>query len=437
MEEISQVFYSAWLYFWAVLKTWWWVLPPLILWRPFIYLYKSWRNDAFSNTFDSMLLEIRMPNEVDRPFKAMEQVFAGFWMLYDPPDWWEEWIEGKYQVSFTIEIVSNGGDICFYLRFPKALRNLIESSIYAQYPDVELSEAEDYTQKVPQNIPNKEWDLWGCDYEFLKPDFYPIKTYAKFFEESPAAKEEKRVDPLPALLEGMAQLNPGEQAWVQIRVKPITIAEDNYKERAKKDVDKLASRPEEKEVKRYPLIKEALDVLITGEHPGLRQEEEKTETFLPPEMKLTPGEREVVAGIESKISKTMFNCFIRFMILGERDSWNKANLKNILGFFANFNTENLNAFKPWGPSITKIHKHERGFTNLFFHDSLLFAKKRKLWRKYIKRLNYEFPKKDKTFILNTEELATVFHIIGRQAVPAPTISRVEARRAEPPPHLPG
>jgi len=31
----------------------------------------------------------------------------------------------------------------------------------------------------------------GCDYETIKPDIYPIKTYSKFFEESPAAKEEK------------------------------------------------------------------------------------------------------------------------------------------------------------------------------------------------------------------------------------------------------
>lgn len=413
-------------------------MPLLVLWRPFLFIYKWWRSDAYSKGVDSILLELKMPGEVERPFRAMEQVFAGWWMLYDPADWWEKWIEGKYQIPLSIEIAGEEGDIHFYLRIPKESRNLVEASIYSQYPEVEISEVEDYTQKVPQDIPNEKWDLWGSDYETIKSDIYPIKTYSKFFEESPVAKEVKRIEPIAALLEGMAKLNPGEYAWVQIRVKPVTVAENNYKERAKQEVDKLSNRPEEKKSKRHPLVKEAADFLITGEHPGmLSGEEKKEEMFLPPEMKLTPGERLVVSAIEEKVSKTMFECYIRFMILGEREKWNKANLRNILGFFANFNTENLNAFKPWSPSITKIHKHEHLFANIFFYDNLLFLRKRKLWRRYLNRLNYSFPKEDKTFILNTEELATIFHIVGRSAVPAPMVQRVEAKKVEPPSHLPG
>ena len=103
-----------------------------------------------------MLLEIKMPAEVDRPFKAMEQVYAGLWMLYDPADFYEKWIEGKYDASMSIEIVSIEGNIRFYLRFPEKARNLIESSIYSQYPEVEISEVEDYTKDVPKDIPNKK-----------------------------------------------------------------------------------------------------------------------------------------------------------------------------------------------------------------------------------------------------------------------------------------
>ena len=434
MEVLSQSLF----YIWAIFRAWWWILPPLVLWRPFLFLYRWWRNDAFAKTLKPILLEIKMPDEVVRPFRAMEQVFAGLWMFYDPPDWWEKWIEGKYQVSLSIEIVSDGGDIRFYLRFPMALRNLVESSIYAQYSNVEISQVEDYTKKVPQDIPNEKWDMWGCDYEFIKPDIYPIKTYSKFFEESPAAKEEKRIEPIAALLEGMSKLNPGEQAWIQIRIKPVTIGENNYKERAKQEVNKLANRPEDKGIGRYTLVKEAADVIILGEHPGLISEGEKREeTFLPPEMKLTPGERATLSAVEEKVGKTMFDCFIRFMILGEKEKLNKANLRSILGFFANFNTEDLNAFKPWGESITKIHKHENWFANIFFYDSMLFSKKRRLWRKYVRRLNYSYPGSGKTFILNIEELATIFHIVGRSAVPSPLVQRVEARRSEPPPHLPG
>jgi hypothetical protein len=431
MEVASSIFALIW----AIIKTWWWVLVPIILLKPVLFMWLWWRMDKCSKGIENILLELKMPREVDRPFRAMEQVFAGFWMFYDPADWHEKWWEGKYQVTLSLEVASIEGHIHFFIRTPRSLRNLVESSIYSQYPEVEISEAEDYTKNVPQDIPNKDWDLWGTDYETVREDIYPIKTYSKFFEESPVAKEEKRIDPLAALLEGLAKVGPGEQIWVQIRIKPITFAENNYGERAKKEVDKLANRNDVSKQKRVPIIKEAADVLVLGQLPG-ELKEEKEKSWMPPEMKLTPGEREVVAGIEGKISKTMFECVVRFIILGEREKWNKSNLKNVLGFFANFNTSNLNALKPWPRSITKIHKHGLFFINIFLYDQLLYLRKRKLFRRYITRFNYFFPKSGKSMIFNIEELASMFHFIGRAAVPAPMIERVESKKVEPPSILP-
>ena len=376
-----------------------------------------------------------MPAEVDRPFKAMEQVYAGLWMLYDPADFYEKWIEVKYDASMSIEIVSIEGSIHFYLRFPEKARNLIESSIYSQYPEVEIIEAEDYTQNVPKNIPNKKWDLWGTDYEFIKKDIYPIKTYPNFFEERAVQYETERIDPLAALLEGLNKTGPGEQIWVQFKIKPVTVAEDDYIKRADTEISKLVNRPGEK--KNPFLIKQAADVVLLGQLPNGSQEDQKENYFLPPEMKLTPGERDIVSGIEHKISKIMFKGHLRFIILGERDKWNKGNLRNILGYFANFNTQNLNAFKPWSKSLTKIHKNEKLFLNMFFHKTLVFYKKRKLLKRYIQRLRFTYPKKDMEFILNIEELASLFHFVGRSAVPAPSITRVEAKKSEPPVNLPG
>ncbi len=431
MEVISSIFTIVW----AIIRTWWWFLLPILLWKPLLFMWRWWRMDQCTKGIENILLELKMPREVDRPFKAMEQVFAGFWMFYDPADWYEKWWEGKYQVTLSLEVASIGGEIHFYIRAPRGYRNLVESSIYSQYPEVEISEVEDYTKNVPQDIPNKEWDMWGTDYETVKKDIYPIKTYSKFFEETAAAKEEKRIDPLAALLEGLAKTGPGEQVWVQLRIKPITVAENDYEKRAKEEVDKLANRSDSSKLKQASMIKEAADVVVLGQLPG-EQGEEKEKSWMPPEMKLTPGEREIVAGIESKIAKTMFECVMRFVILGEKEKWNKGNLKNVLGFFANFNTGNLNALKPWAPSITKIHKHERFFINIFLYDQLLYLKKRKLFRRYISRLNYLFPKSGKSIIFNIEELASLFHFIGRAAVPAPMIQRVESKKVEAPSALP-
>lgn len=377
------------------------------------------------------MLEIKMPREVERPFRAMEQVFAGWWMIYDPPDWWEKWIEGKYQLSMSIEIVSDGGEIHFYLYVPESARSFIESSLYSQYPDAEIVEAEDYTQNIDQDIPNDEWDLWGCDYELLKDDIYPIKTYPHFFEERPETPLEKKVDPLAALLEGMAKLKPGEKMWVQIRLTPVTNTENNYKDRAKAVIDKVLQK--EKKVVQKPLIQQAIELLIFGEE---KKEEKKPEMYPPEIMLLPPGEREKIMGIVEKVSKVMYECGIRFVFLGKKGVWEKAKLKTVLSFFANFNTENLNSFKPWGASITKVHKHEHFPLNLLFYDSLLYVKKRRIFKRYLQRTDYLFPHPGKTFILNIEELASIFHLVGREAVPAPKIQRIESKKVEPPPNLP-
>ena len=66
----------------------------------------------------------------------------------------------------------------------------------------------------------------------------------------------------------------------------------------------------------------------------------------------------------------------------------------------------------------------------------LFLRKRRMFRNYIKRLPPLFPLKGGKFILNTEELATMFHFPGRAVAPAPFVPRVEAKRGEAPPGLP-
>jgi len=422
---------------WTIIKTWWWILLPFVLWKHFAFMWREWRKDEYAKGVNNQFYELKMPREVERPFKAMEQVLAGWWMFYDPNDWWETWWEGKYQVKISVEVMSDGGEIHFYLRFPKALRNLIESSIYAQYPEAELVEAEDYTARVPQDIPNEKWDLWGTDYELMKPDIYPLKTYKRFFEETTVSKEYQRVDPMAALLEALAKAKPGEQIWVQFIISPVTTSEDDYIQRAKDEVAKLAYRGDSKSrIKDKPMIQKMVEVVVTGKPPGEMIVEE-SESILPPEMKLTPGEREIVSQVELKVSKMMYNTVIRFIVLGERDKWNKANLKTVLGYFNNFNTENTNRMKPWNPSTTRISKNKAFFLNVFLHQRKLYMLKRKLFRQYRARMNFHFPRNsDMSYILNIEELASMFHIVGRTAIPAPNVQRIESKKAEPPADLP-
>lgn len=393
-----------------------------------------------------VLLEIKMPKEVLKPLKSMEQVFSAIWgNSFDPPDWFEYWWEGKDLDSVQLEIASLSGEPHLFLRCSEGRRNAIEASIYSQYPEAEISIVEDYTKNVPRDIPNSEWDMWGTDYKLIKEDVYPIKTYAKFFEETEAAKEEKRIDPLSTLLEGMGKLGPGEQLWIQIAITSVLSVKDikeggtyDFIAKGREIADKIARRPEKAKAKSVWL--EAAEELTTGKVPG---EEKEEESIIPPEMKLTPGEREILSGIEDKIAHRCFQCYARFIYLAKREVYFGGAKGIPFGFFNQFATENLNALAPWPQTLTKVKKYFKiGKLNILtlgiFHNRRVYLKKRRLFFRYLNRFSPLYPKPSGkgSFILNTEEIATLFHFPGRGVSAAPFVSRVESKKGEAPPGLP-
>ena len=422
---------------WRIVKDWWWLPIPFLLIKPFSYLWLWWLGDRWlKKEVRMILLEIKPPKEVLTPIKAMETVFAGLWHLYEPPSPREKWLDGKQQLSMSLEIASLGGQPHFYVRIPDAVRDRVESNIYSQYPDIEIQEVEDYTKFVPRDIPNKKWNMWGCDYVMLKDDVYPIRTYSQFFEENPeTSKEEKRIDPMSMLLEGMAKFKPKEQLWVQIVITPVLPGvESDYEKRGRALADKLLNRPGPKPAGK-PIIQEAIEVFVGSlMNKGPAEEKEKAEELIPAEMKLSPGERDVVAAIERKISKAAFKCNIRFIHLGEKEDYFGGKKTIPMSFFDQFTTINLNGLKPWSDTITK--KYTVWFW--FLDARRTYIRKRNMFRNYVNRFSPLFPRDSgkSRFILNTEELASLFHFPGRMATGAPSMSRVEAKRGEAPADLP-
>jgi len=419
--ELSLIFS----YIWQIIRAWWWLSLPFLLWKPAIYFWFWWRREEWLKAQKFILLEIKMPKEVLKPIRAMEQVFAGFHAIHDIFMFREKWIEGQLQLSISCEIVSLNGETHFYIRAGEIYRNIIESNIYSQYPEAEISLVDDYTKYVPQNIPNKDWDIWGCDFINPREDVYPIKTYLKF-ETEREAKEEKRIDPLAGLLDGMATIGPGEQVWLQFIAMPVR-DEIPWRKRGRELADKIARR---KVVKLKPMVQEAAEILVTGKPSGVEVLEEKE--IIPPEMKLTPGEREILAGIEEKISKFGFDCNIRFLYLGKREVFFKPRGRFVFGFFKEVSTENSGGLKVWKDTMTKI----KSVPFWFLDKRRFYLRQRKLFRLYKGRDRPLFPRAGGTFILNTEELATLYHFPGRMVAPAPAITRVEAKKGEAPPGLP-
>jgi len=415
----------------AIFLQFWIFIIPFYLVRPLKFLLincvcLAW---VMEPSRKPIVLEVKVPPTVERPLRAMENVFNAIWGTYDPPGSWKEhYYEGKFLLGFTMEIIGTDGIPHMYLRMPSSNRKLIESAIYAQYPDVELIEVEDYVKDVPQDVPNKEWDLWGFDCQLVKDWVYPLKTYEQFFEERPEMSEEiKRVDPLSSLFEEIAKMQKGENLWIQIFAKPIGTDEIDYVKKAQTFVDKLVKRPEKAGIR--TLIEDFWTLITTGELPKPKEEEKG---FLPPEMKLTSGEREVVTAIERKASKICYNCFIRFVYIGERKVWFQSAKGFGVSFFSQFAARNLNGLKPMKKTITKVQAPD------IFTERRKFVRKRDLFDKYRRRdTSFDpFPSPGSTFLLSSEELATLFHFPSQEVAPSAALRRVEMKKGAPPPQLP-
>ncbi len=413
---------------WQTLENWWWVPLPIILFLLLKYFYIWFLNNKYWARVKWITLEMKIPQDVDRPLKAMEAVIANFWTLYDPADFKEIWWEGKFQVPFFLEIAGIDGDVHFFLRMPSSMRNVFESGIYSQYPEVEIIEVEDYVKNVPQDIPNEQWDMWGCNFKSTRrgdpnSDCYPIKTYSSFFEPTQEIAEERRVDPLAVLIEGMSRLKQGEQLWFQMRLTPIPGRK--WVGRCKTVVNELAQRPKEKQPK--SITASAVDLLVHNEMPFQKVVEERQDT-IPPEMRMTPGERSIVESIEEKMSKHGFETNMRMIYLGDKNVFFKPNLKLILNFSVAVSTENMNGLMP--AQTTKV------VPPTMFRQRKLYMKKKRMFRRYAKRWTPNYPWSGGTFVMNTEEVATLFHFPSKAGAPTPSFQRIESRKSGPPYSLP-
>ena len=410
----------------------WWIIAPVALFFILRELWLDYVQMKFTGSIKWTLLEIKIPREVQKTPKAMEQVFAGLHGIHKNPNFVERWFEGKIQEWVSLEIIGKGGDIHFLIRTPEKFRNLVEAQFYAQYPDAEITEVEDYTAAIPSNIPSKDYELWGTELILTKNDAYPIRTYPYFFDE---AKEEERIDPLASLSEVLSYLSPEEHIWIQILVRP---AGEKWKDDGEKLVEKLIGK-KVSVTKKGMVLEEAnswLEVAKESLHEFLfggtsidasKTKDKKDQTLESLMLYLSPGQRDAVTAIEKNIAKLGLETIIRFVYWAKSDIFSKANTAAVIGAFKQFNTQDLNGFKPNGKIKPSI--------DYFFKKRREFYRKVSLLNNYKKRY---FPQRSfskRGFVFNTEELASIYHIPGK-IVEAEAMPRIQAKKGGPPSGLP-
>jgi hypothetical protein len=364
------------------LITSWYVWVPVCL----ILGFLTWQNNRKVReieTVESTLLVLEIPRANDKSELAAEQLFASLHgILRDAPELKKS---GGVQEHLSFEIASVGGQIRFYVWVPKTLQSFVEGQIYSQYPTVQIHEAdEDYVAHERQHSIIHTSEVALTDSQFL-----PIKTFQSF-----------EVDPLAGITGTLAKLeDTGEELWVQVLVRPVA---DDWHKRSEqwiktvKNGDPFAFlKGSGLNFKWFGMLFEAL----------WKPPEQGTAAAGAPE--LSDRDKTRIAEAEKKATKLGYQVKIRLAYLGESQSNAKLRMQAIVGTFKQFNSTNLNGLKAIHASFDK--------ESLSAYRGRLFT--------------------DEGFILNIEELASVFHL-PHTNVETPNIVWASTKTAEPPAKLP-
>lgn len=401
----------------------WAALAWLIL-NAMIYSWKKYKEDVYKANWEWVLLAIDVPLENAQTPKAVEQMFSHLSGAFNQPNLAEKFRQGFKQEWFSFEIISLEGYIQFLVRTEAKFRDLVEGAVYAQYPDAEITEVEDYVDAAPNKYPDDEYEIFAEDYGLAEDSAYPIRTYSAF--EHNISKDTVLKDPMGTFLESFTRIGPGEQMWFQMIVKPISNA---WKE---KTIEKIKQLIGDVSVKNkvgalVPLAKEGnkgweeLKIQLFG---SVRAEGGDSKPEEPNKMRyLTPGQKVVIEAMEEKIAKIGFKTKMRGIYLARKEVFRPTRgIHALRGAISQFNVPSANSLVP-------TYKAQAFY---FLKNWRINYRKNLLMRAYKKR-------KGKIggnwFILNIEELATVWHF-PMSHVKTPLLQKTLSKHAEPPSGLP-
>jgi hypothetical protein len=389
--------------------------------------------EKFIKDIKWVILEIKIPKENLKSPKAMEQVFASLHSTYTSGiKRNDKWRLGKVEEWMSLEMAGFAHRIHFFAYVPEKYKTLVETSFFSQYPEVEIHEAEDYTDKFGNDLPNDTYDIFGTDFILARENYYPIKTY-QFFEET---TEERRLDSISNIFEVMSGLKDDEMIWLQLLIRPTG---NTLVDKADEIINKIMGRAAKaKKGIGDELIKfiASFIMAINPLHPAEEITSSKSGGEKSPDKKApTSGEQEILKAVENKISKLCFEMIWRFIYIDKKDSFVASNVAAIMGAMKQFSTQNLNSFRPNSGTITTPKASGK-----IFRKRKLLERKKKLFISYIKREMPLEPKipfvlNFKTSILSIDELATLYHP-PITSVGAPSLRHLEAKKGSAPSNLP-
>lgn len=289
---------------------------------------------------------------------------------------------GQRHIAF--EIIATKGTINYYTAVPVALVSVVEQAITSAYPSARLEEVEEH------NIFNEAGRISGTigGELILKKGFaHPIAMF-----------QESKRDSMQSILNSLANLAKDDGVGIQILLRP---AYDGWTKNALAEASKIRKDKGKK----------------TG-MAGLSWKGVGEALWKPPEVKevkpedkqLTTLEQSKVDSIEEKTRYPGYEVLIRVVASSNTAARSQAILSNVVASFSLFDAPGRNGFK---------------FVSAKVMESFVTA--------FIFRF---FPPEINKNILNSVELATIFHFPDQKNTPTSQLQRQASKQVDGPNNIP-
>ena len=324
------------------------------------------KKSNYNRTLDLVFLRVTLPKknsdldekkETTKDFKEMvalmEQLLSSLKSIYSHKIMKK--ILGQDLISF--EYIAHEQEIFFYIVCPKNYQKLIEKQINWFYTDAIIEE----TREI--NI--FEWRKHNASTYLYskKPFYYPIKTYQKL-----------ESDPINNITNAFSKLEEDASAVVQILLKPI---DDDWQNKCAKASTKIMRwRTPYFTLNPIKIIGWFIDAMFSGGDDKSDASGDNNTSALTQERAKT---------VDEKWDKTWYKSVIRVITTGNDSHMVNVELKNIISSFTQFSYPDFNKF-----------------------SSTLRHNKQKIVKDYIYRY-FKSPFWIKKMLLNTEEIASLFH----------------------------
>lgn len=288
------------------------------------------------------------------------------------------------QRHFSFEIIAKDGFIRYYAIVPAVLTETVKQAIQSAYPTARIEEKREENIFAPDS---SIYTIAGAELSLNKEYHLPIATY-----------EDTKSDASMAILNALSSVGKNEGATVQILFRP---AQKNWSATGKEYIENIQKG---KKVKTGGALLSDIAIDLIKAPWEVPKEHEKSETVT-----ISNVKQEEIAAIASKMRYPGFETLIRIIASSNTKPRSEALVGGIVSAFSQFDSPEYNGFK----------------VNMFKNP-------KKLAVDYTFRF---FPLKNRNNILNSVELASIFHLPEQGSIPNSQVERQLTKQVDGPARL--